>query len=238
MNDKVAIVTGANRGLGLEAVRQLAQKGITTILTCRDASKGEAAAQSLQQQGLPVVFHPLDITQESSVKALQQWVAQHYGRVDSLINNAGIFPDTSGPNEFVSAFEVSVDVLRLGMETNLYGAFRMCQTFIPMMQARNYGRVVNVSSGMGQFEGMNGGYPAYRTSKTALNTVTCLFADELKGSNVLINSMCPGWVRTDMGGANADRDVSEGADTMVWLATLSDGSKSGGFFRDRKEIAW
>lgn len=238
MNDKVAIVTGANRGLGLEAVRQLAQKGITTILTCRDASKGEAAAQSLQQQGLPVVFHPLDITQESSVKALQQWVAQHYGRVDSLINNAGIFPDASGPNEFVSAFEVSVDVLRLGMETNLYGAFRMCQTFIPMMQARNYGRVVNVSSGMGQFEGMNGGYPAYRTSKTALNTVTCLFADELKGSNVLINSMCPGWVRTDMGGANADRDVSEGADTMVWLATLSDGSKSGGFFRDRKEIAW
>jgi NAD(P)-dependent dehydrogenase (short-subunit alcohol dehydrogenase family) len=238
MNDKIAIVTGANRGLGLEAVRQLAQKGITTILTSRDAAKGEAAAHSLQQQGLPVVFHPLDITQDASVQALQQWVAQRYGRVDILINNAGIFPDTSGPNEFVSAFDVSVDVLRLGMETNLYGAFRMCQTFIPMMQARNYGRVVNVSSGMGQFEGMNGGYPGYRTSKTALNTVTCLFADELKGSNVLINSMCPGWVRTDMGGANADRDVSEGADTMVWLATLSEGAQSGGFFRDRKQIAW
>lgn len=238
MSDKVAIVTGANRGLGLEAVRQLAQRGMTTILTCRDAAKGEAAAQSLQQQGLPVVFHQLDITQESSVKTLKQWVQQQYGRVDILINNAGIFPDTSGPNEFISAFDVSVEVLRLGMETNLYGAFRMCQTFIPMMQARNYGRVVNVSSGMGQFEGMNGGYPAYRTSKTALNTVTCLFADELKGSNVLINSMCPGWVRTDMGGANADRDVSEGVDTMIWLATLSDGSKSGGFFRDRKQIAW
>lgn len=238
MSDKIAIVTGANRGLGLEAVRQLAQRGITTILTCRDAAKGEAATQSLQQQGLPVVFHQLDITQENSVSALQQWVQQQYGCVDILINNAGIFPDTSGPNEFISAFEVSVEVLRLGMETNLYGAFRMCQAFIPMMQARNYGRVVNVSSGMGQFEGMKGGYPAYRTSKTALNTLTCLFADELTGSNVLINSMCPGWVRTDMGGANADRDVSEGADTMVWLATLSDGSKSGGFFRDRQEIAW
>lgn len=238
MSDKIAIVTGANRGLGLEAVRQLAQRGITTILTCRDAAKGEAATQSLQQQGLTVIFHPLDVTKENSVSALQQWVQQQYGRVDILINNAGIFPDTSGPNEFVSAFKVSVEVLRLGMETNLYGAFRMCQAFIPMMQARNYGRVVNVSSGMGQFEGMNGGYPAYRTSKTALNTLTCLLADELKGSNVLINSMCPGWVRTDMGGANADRDVSEGADTMVWLATLSDGSKSGGFFRDRQEIAW
>ncbi|MEN9849525.1 MAG: hypothetical protein RL368_2265 [Pseudomonadota bacterium] len=238
MNDKVAIVTGANRGLGLEAVRQLAQLGMTTLLTCRDAVKGEAVTQSLQQQGLPVVFHQLDITEEDSVKALQQWVKQQYGRIDILINNAGIFPDTSGPNEFISAFDVSVDVLRLGMETNLYGAFRMCQYFIPMMQARNYGRVVNVSSGMGQFEGMNGGYPAYRTSKTALNTVTCLFADELKGSNVLINSMCPGWVRTDMGGANADRDVSEGVDTMIWLATLSDGSQSGRFFRDRKEIAW
>ena len=238
MNDKIAMVTGANRGLGLEAVRQLSQQGITTILTCRDVAKGEAAVQSLQQQGLPVVYHPLDITQESSVKVLQQWVQQQYGRVDILINNAGIFPDTSGPNEFISAFNVSVEVLRLGMETNLYGAFRMCQTFIPMMQAQHYGRVVNVSSGMGQFEGMKGGYPAYRTSKTALNTLTCLFADELKGSNVLINSMCPGWVRTDMGGANADRDVSEGADTMVWLATLPEGSQSGGFFRDRKEIAW
>lgn len=239
MSDKIAIVTGANRGLGLEAVRQLATQGITTILTCRDAAKGEAATKTLQQQGLSVVFHVLDVTQETSVQILKQWVQQHYGRVDILINNAGIFPDATSPSsDTVSAFSVDVEVLKIGMETNLYGPFRMCKAFIPLMQVHNYGRIVNMSSGMGQLSEMNGGYPAYRTSKTALNAVTCLFADELKNSNVLINSMCPGWVRTDMGGIHATRDVTEGADTMVWLSTLPEGGPSGLFFRDRKVIGW
>jgi NAD(P)-dependent dehydrogenase (short-subunit alcohol dehydrogenase family) len=238
MREKIAIVTGANRGLGLEAVRQLASQGIQVILTCRDAEKGQAATEQLRTQGLNVVFHPLDVTEQNSVHQLKQWVQQQYGRIDILINNAGILPDSQQPTNFISAFDVDINIVQRAMDTNLYGAFRMCQAFIPLMRAQNYGRVVNVSSGMGQLTGMNGGYPAYRISKTALNALTCLLADELRHSNVLINSMCPGWVRTDMGGEHATRDVTQGADTMVWLATLPDGGKSGGFFRDRAEIPW
>jgi NAD(P)-dependent dehydrogenase (short-subunit alcohol dehydrogenase family) len=237
MNDisKIALVTGANRGLGLETCRQLAKLGITVILTSRDSLKGERAKDLLyRQDGIKVVSHPLDVNNENSVIQIKKFINKQYGHLDILINNAGIFPD----NHNKSALDSSVEILRLAMETNLYGPFRLCQAFIPMMLENNYGRVVNLSSGMGQLSDMNGCCPGYRMSKTALNALTRSLADELRGTNVLINTMCPGWVRTDMGGPNATRDVKEGTDTIIWLATLPEDGPSGGFFRDRQPIPW
>ncbi|MDM8560769.1 SDR family oxidoreductase [Candidatus Parabeggiatoa sp. HSG14] len=234
MTQKIALVTGANRGIGLEACRQLAKLNITVILGSRDSSKGQQVSRQLEKEGISVVYHQLDVTNEESVKQMESFVRDQYGHLDILVNNAGIFPD----NPMKNAFDSTVDILRTAMETNLYGPFRLCQLFIPMMTKNNYGRIVNMSSGMGQLSDMNGGCPAYRTSKTALNALTRLFADELKDTNVLINSMCPGWVRTDMGGQNADRSVEEGVDTVIWLATLPNDGPSGGFFRDRQPIPW
>ncbi len=230
--NKIALVTGANRGIGLEACRQLAKLGITVILSSRDNAKGEQAKLQLEQEGLNVVFRQVDVTNEDSIKQMETFIHEQYGQLDILVNNAGIFPQRG------NALDSTVDMLRAAMETNLYGPFRLCQSFIPLMIKNNYGRIVNLSSGMGQLNDMNGCCPAYRTSKTALNAVTRLFANELKDTNVLINSMCPGWVRTDMGGANANRSTEEGADTIIWLATLPNGGQSGGFFRDRQPIPW
>lgn len=235
MSQKVAIVTGANRGLGLETCRQLGAQGLQVILASRDAEKGQAAAAQLTAQGMAVEYQPLDVTHEDSIQQLKNTVLERHGRVDIVVNNAGIFAD---PKEPWTAFAANIDTLRTSMETNVYGPFRMCQVFIPIMQQQHYGRVVNLSSGMGQLSEMNGGVPGYRLSKTALNAVTRIFADEARGCNVLVNSLCPGWVRTDMGGPEADRDVSQGADTIVWLATLPDDGPNGGFFRDRQPIAW
>jgi NAD(P)-dependent dehydrogenase (short-subunit alcohol dehydrogenase family) len=236
---KIALVTGANRGLGLETCRQLAQGGARVILTARDAAKGEKAAQSLQNAGLDVHFQVLDVTDAGSIAALHEFVLSQYGRLDILVNNAGVFLDPYRDSAAAaSIFNARIETLRESMETNLYGPLCLCQTFIPAMRAQNYGRVVNVSSGMGQLTDMNGCCPGYRTSKTALNALTRIFADELQGTDVLINSVCPGWVRTDMGGSEATRDIPEGADTIVWLATLPSGGSSGGFFRDRQVIPW
>jgi NAD(P)-dependent dehydrogenase (short-subunit alcohol dehydrogenase family) len=230
---KIALVTGANRGIGLEACRQLAKQEITVILSSRDTAKGEQVKQQLEQENLSVVYHQLDVTDQNSIKQMEGFIREQYGRLDILVNNAGIFPDP-----MKNALDSTVNELRAAMETNLYGPFRLCKHFIPLMQQNNYGRIVNLSSGMGQLSDMNGCCPAYRTSKTAVNALTRLLADELKGSNILINSMCPGWVKTDMGGPNATRPVEEGADTIVWLATLPDDGPSGGFFRDRQPIPW
>lgn len=234
---KIAVVTGANRGLGLEACRQLARLGLQVVLTSRDSSKGQAAASQLKSEGLEVTYHPLDVTSWESIDPLQQFLRQEFGGVDVLVNNAGIFPDSQDPEES-SVFNAKVNTLRSAMDANVYGALRLCQSLIPLMKERNYGRVVNVSSGMGQLSEMNGGYPAYRISKTALNALTCLVADELKGTNILVNSVCPGWVKTDMGGPNAPRTPEQGVETIVWLATLPDGGPTGGFFRDKQPIPW
>jgi len=231
--EKIALVTGGNRGIGLEICRQLAQLNIKVILTSRDLAKGNQAQQRLAQEQLTVAVQALEVTDDQQIAQLNAFIQQHYGHLDILINNAGVFPD-----KITTALDSSVDHLRQAMETNLYGPFRLCQTFIPLMKQHNYGRIVNLSSGMGQLSEMNGCCPGYRTSKTALNALTRLLADELRGSNVLINALCPGWVRTEMGSEQATRDVTEGADTAIWLATLPDGGPSGGFFRDRKPIPW
>jgi len=240
---KVAVVTGGNRGIGLEISRQLAAKGFHVLLTARSAAKGSAAARSLQRAGLDVGFHKLDVTDTASIGRLASYIRKKYGRVDVLVNNAGIYLDgggwdASGESISESALSESVDKVRTTMETNLLGPYQLCQALLPMMAKRRDGRVVNVSSGSGQLSDMGGREAAYRMSKTALNAMTRIFAAELKGKGVLVNALCPGWVKTDMGGPNAKRSVAQGADTAVWLATLKKGGPTGGFFRDRKSIPW
>ncbi|RMH68725.1 MAG: SDR family oxidoreductase [Gemmatimonadetes bacterium] len=230
---KIALVTGANRGIGLEICRQLAYEGVEVILTARNASAGRAVTKSLVSQGLDIHFHQLDVTDEASIIQTVTYVEAEFGRLDILVNNAGVLLDRSD-----WGLTVSLDKVRETMEINAYGALRLCQMFIPLMKARNYGRIVNVSSGLGALHSMAGGYPAYRLSKVAMNAMTAILADELKDTNILVNAMSPGWVKTAMGGENAPRPVDEGADTAIWLALLPDDGPTGGFFRDRAKIPW
>lgn len=233
MEQKVAIVTGGNRGIGLEIGRQLARRGLRVLLTARDRSRGQESAAALRDEGLDVDFQRLDVTDQTSVRRLVKDVADHLGRADVLVNNAAIYVDRGH-----SAVEVDLALVRQTMETNFYGPLRLCRLFVPLMQRHGYGRVVNVSSRMGSLHHMGGRSLAYRTSKTALNALTRVLAAELRGSNILVNSVDPGWVRTDMGGVHATRSVEEGADTAVWLATLPDDGPTGGFFRDRQPAEW
>lgn len=237
---RIAVVTGANRGIGFEICRQLAKKGILVVLTSRDEGKGLAACKILEKEELNVRYYELDVTHAVHINRLWSFLYKEFGRCDILINNAGVFLDKKGPSDtdFPSVFNASTETIRMAMETNVYGPLMLCQAVIPLMRKNNYGRIVNLSSGMGQLSDMNGGYPAYRISKTTINALTRIVADEIKSTNILINSMCPGWVKTDMGGSGATRSVQEGADTAVWLATLPDNGHTGKFFRDRKEIPW
>lgn len=237
MSSKVAIVTGANRGMGLETVRQLAKLDYQVILTSRHQDLGLAAAEKLKSQDYFVDFHPLDVTDVHSIQLLSNYVKKKYPKLDVLVNNAGILLDSPG-NDWSSPQNLSAnaEIIQRTFTTNTLGPFLLAHALIPLMNGS--GRIVNVSSGMGQLNGMNGGYAGYRLSKTALNAVTCILADELKDTNIKVNSVCPGWVRTDMGGPGADRSVEQGVETTVWLATLDDSGPSGGFFRDKQTIDW
>ena len=232
----VAVVTGAYRGLGLETCRQLAEHGYRVVLTARREVEGQAAAARLADRGLGVRFRALDVTDTASVQRLRDNLKDEFGRIDCLVNNAGIFPDPAPGNEAASILQADIDTVRLGLETNTLGALRVCQALIPLMEGN--GRVVNVSSGMGQLSEMNGCCPGYRLSKTALNAVTRILADELLGTGVKVNTVCPGWVRTEMGGPDATLSVEEGARGIVWAATLPDDGPSGGFFRHKEPIDW
>jgi NAD(P)-dependent dehydrogenase (short-subunit alcohol dehydrogenase family) len=232
----VAVVTGAYRGLGLETCRGLAERGCTVILTARREEAGRRAAEGLQQAGGDVRFHALDVTDALSIDRLARFLEESFGRLDVLVNNAGIFPDPAPGSGAESIFAADLETIRAALETNTLGALRLCQALIPLMHGE--GRIVNVSSGMGQLSDMNGTCPGYRISKTGLNAVTRIFADELRGTGIKINSVCPGWVRTEMGGANADLSVAEGARGILWAATLPDDGPSGGFFRHGEPIPW
>lgn len=234
---RVAIVTGANRGIGFETCRQLAKREIRVILTSRDQAKGKAAAEKLQAERLDVSYYPVDVADSESIKRLAQFIKSEFGRLDILVNNAGVSLDSTA-NPDGSILNLKISTLHKTLETNTFGPLLLCQALIPLMTEHNYGRVVNVSSGAGQLSDMNTGYPSYRISKTALNAVTRIFGNELKGTNILVNSACPGWVKTDMGGSNAPRTLEQGADTILWLATLPDDGPTSGFFRDRKPIPW
>ncbi len=233
----IAVVTGANRGLGLETSRQLALKGIQVILGCRDENKGKNIIEDFKKEALNVIYYQLDVSNTESIDKFAQFIRNEFGRLDILVNNAGVFLDDRSEKES-SIFNAKLSTFQETFATNVFGPFLLSQALIPLMKVNNYGRVVNVSSGLGQLSEMIGGYPAYRTSKTSLNALTRIFASELQGTNILVNSVCPGWVKTDMGGPNAMRSIAEGVDTIVWLATLPDGGPTGGFFRDRQPIEW
>lgn len=235
---QVAVVTGANRGLGFETCRQLAQRAIKVVLTSRSAEQGQTAVMQLRQEGLDVALQTLDVTNMTAAARLADDIRKEFGRLDILVNNAGVFFDPYDPTDPgpASIFNADIDTIRQTLEVNTYGALRLAQSLIPLMNGR--GRVVNVSSGMGQLSDMNGCCPAYRLSKTALNAITRILADELKDTGIKINSVCPGWVRTDMGGANAELSVAEGAAGIVWAACLPDDGPSGGFFRHKQPIPW
>jgi len=239
-NEKVAIVTGGNRGLGKECCRQLAEKGYIVVLCSRDLANGEAASKEMQGS---VVVRPLEVTNQEQCKALVKGVKEEFGRIDALINNAGILLE-GDPTNPKRAPEGDLEEMRQTYEVNTLAPYFLIQQVAPIMREQGEGCIVNVSSGAGQLTSIEGGpsgrngYPAYRMSKAALNAVTCVWASDLEGSGVLINSCCPGWVHTDMGGLSAPRGLEEGADTIVWLATLPKNGPTGRFFRDRTEIPW
>ncbi|MGB3680957.1 MAG: SDR family oxidoreductase [Rubrobacteraceae bacterium] len=228
--ERVALVSGGNRGIGLEVCRQLAEKGYTVVLGSRDEEQGREAAEKL---GGDVHARQLDVSDPESVNRLASSIEEEFGRLDVLVNNAGISND-----EGQSGAESDLDRVREALEANLFGAWQLSEAAIPLMKRNGYGRIVNVSSGLGALEDMGGGQPGYRVSKTALNALTRILSSELRGTGILVNSICPGWVQTDMGGQNASRTVEEGADTPVWAATLQDNGPTGGFFRNRRPIAW
>jgi NAD(P)-dependent dehydrogenase (short-subunit alcohol dehydrogenase family) len=230
---KIALVTGGNRGLGLETCRQLAGLGLTVILTARNITKGRIAAQQLSDRELDVVFYQLDVSDQSHINRLAQQVKQEFGQLDVLVNNAAIFYDT-----WQKAINADLDVVTQAIITNVFGPWRLSQAFIPMMRRKNYGRIVNVSSLGGSIYYMdNGGTPAYGISKAALNALTRKLAAELRDTGILVNAIDPGWVATDMGG-HGGRPVEEGAKGIVWASTLPDNGPSGGFFSDGQPVPW
>ncbi len=234
---RIALVSDANRGIGLEIVRQLARMGLAVALGARDMAKGRAAAEQLTGEGLQVTTVSLDVDDETSPARAVAEVKKMFGRCDILVNNAAILID--GPGGFnASLFDLTAGIARQTFETNVLGPMRLIQAVAPLMRENGYGRIVNLSSGAGQLVEMGSGFPAYRMSKAALNALTRIAATELAGGNIKVNAVCPGWVRTDMGGPNADRPVEKGAETPVWLATLPDDGPTGGFFRDKTPVPW
>jgi NAD(P)-dependent dehydrogenase (short-subunit alcohol dehydrogenase family) len=230
---RTALVTGGNRGLGLEVCRRLALLDHRVVLTARDPAQGAEAASRLRDAGGEVRFEVLDVTDEASVRACARRLADEHLAVDVLVNNAGVYPQTP-------ILELGADELDGTLRVNLHGALWTAQAFLPGMIERGFGRVVNVSSGYGAFAGgLAGAPPAYGISKAALNALTVVLASAVPaGRDVLVNAVSPGWVRTRMGGADADRSVEEGAQGIVELATLPAGGPSGGFFRDGQPIPW
>jgi NAD(P)-dependent dehydrogenase (short-subunit alcohol dehydrogenase family) len=230
---RIALVSGGNRGIGFAVCKGLNQVGLQVIMGSRDIEKGLLAAERLQIEGFVVDPHQLDVTDPASIETLKAYILKQYGRLDVLVNNAAVHLDSSK-----SFLNVPVDIVHQTFETNLYGVLRLCQSFIPWMKNQRYGRVVNVSSEMGSLSQMSGRSGAYRASKAALNALTRVIASEVSGYNIKVNTMSPGWVRTDMGGPSAPRSPGQGADTILWLATLPDNGPTGGFFKDREPTPW
>lgn len=234
---RVALVTGANRGLGREISRRLAASGLRVVMSARDQQASEQAAAAVPN----AVPCRLDVRDRARIPVAVAEILERHGRIDVLVNNAGVQLD--GPEPLS---DMPVGVLEQTLTTNVYGPLLLTQAVVPAMCRQDYGRVVNLSSTMGAFSDILDpaspyaavDSPAYRYSKGALNLLTALFARQLAGTNVLVNSACPGWVRSGLGSERAPLSIEEGADTPVWLATLPDGGPSGGFFRERQPIPW
>lgn len=234
LHDKqVALVTGGNRGIGYEFVKQLALNGFKVILASRDPEMGHEALQVLKELDLNISFVEMDVTNQESINQAAIAINEKYGRVDVLINNAGVYLDQ---NEKLLAMDPFI--LENTMATNFFGVYHVIRSFIPLMEKQGYGRIINVSSEYGAMSGMS--YPgvgAYKLSKFALNGLTRLVAAEIKG-DIKINAVDPGWVSSDMGGPSAPRTPKQAAESILWLATIGSEGPSGGFFRDGKQISW
>ncbi|WNC13470.1 SDR family oxidoreductase [Brevibacillus brevis] len=233
MDQKVALVTGGNRGIGYELVKQLALNGFHVILASRDPEMGRRAAQTLAESNLDVSFVGMDVDDPKSIRQASITVNERFGRVDVLINNAGVYVDG---NETLMNQEPSI--LEKTMATNFFGAYHVIRYFLPLMEKQGYGRIVNVSSEYGAMREMS--YPgvgAYKLSKLALNGLTRLVAAEIAG-DIKINAVDPGWVRTDMGGPSAPKTPRQAAESIVWLAMIGPDGPNGEFFKDGKRTDW
>jgi NAD(P)-dependent dehydrogenase (short-subunit alcohol dehydrogenase family) len=225
--DTVSLVTGGNRGIGREVCRQLAELGHIVILTARSQDAADMAAKEAGAEPLQ-----LDVTDPRSIAQAARWVGERHGRLDVLVNNAAITYDT-----WQTAVAADLAIVREAAGTNLYGPWLMVQTFLPLLKRSDHARIVNVSSEAASLAHMGGGTPAYTASKTALNALTRMLADELRRDGILVNAVCPGWVATDMGGPGG-RPVADGAASVVWAVTLPDNGPTGGFFRDGRPLPW
>ncbi len=228
----MALVTGANRGIGLELCRQLAAAGHHVLLGSRDLDRGRRAAAALREGPGTVEALELDVADAASVAAAAERVSAGHAALDVLINNAAIHYDT-----WQRAVTADLSVVREAFDTNVFGAWQMAQAFVPLLRRSAHPRLVNVSSGAGSISEMGAGPPAYQATKAALNALTRMLAAELRRDRVLVNAVCPGWVATDMGGAGG-RPVADGAASVMWAVRLPDDGPTGGFFRDGRPLAW
>lgn len=240
---KIAVVTGANRGLGLGTAEALGKHGYTVVMVGRDAEKIEAAAKALQAKGYDTRPFQADVALDGDVERVAAFVKKEFGHLDALVNNAGVFLDrepgsTDFDAESGSAFATKPSTMLKAFEINTLGPMKLIQALAPLLRESAAGRIVNVSSGMGALNEMDGAFASYRVSKTALNALTRIFAAEFTGTPVKVNSVSPGWVRTDMGGPGANRTIEEGVRGIAWAATLPADGPTGGFFRDGKSIDW
>lgn len=231
MKEKIALVTGANRGLGFETCRELGRQGYHVILAARDEKKGKIKAEELVKEGHSVIFHRLDMDDPESIKETMQWIEKNYGRLDVLINNAAILLDWGKG-------KTNKETLEKTFTTNVVGPFLLLEKASDLMKKHQSGRIVNVSSQAGQMAHMDLLYPAYRISKAALNAVTCIFASDLKNHKILVNAVCPGWCKTDMGGADAPLPVEKGVASILFGVTLPDNGPTGKFFQHGQEMPW
>lgn len=232
---KTALVTGANRGLGLETARQLLNRGFFVFLGIRDLEKKDDLFKELGANENNAIAIKLDVTKTADIKNAQDIIKKTDKGLDVVIANAGVFLESKTDKN--SVLEVDPVIILKTIEVNTMGPLKLFQVLIPYMVDHGGGRIINISSGMGQLSEMGGMFPGYRMSKTALNALTKMVATEFADQRIKVNSVCPGWVRTDMGGENANRSVEKGVETTLWLAT-EENIPSGKFFRDKKEISW
>lgn len=232
-NQRIALVTGGNRGIGLETARQLARRGLHVVVAARDPEGGRRAAKTITEAGGKATFLPLDVSRSENVQVASRQFADIAEHLDVLMNNAGVYPDQG-----LTILTLPRDRLDQTFRTNTFGPLEVTQAFLPFLRKGTESRIINVSSGYGQLDGLSPAAPSYCLSKLALNGVTILLAQALRSDGIAVNSMCPGWVRTEMGGPEASRSVAEGADTAVWLAADAPHDLTGKFFRDRQEIPW
>jgi NAD(P)-dependent dehydrogenase (short-subunit alcohol dehydrogenase family) len=230
---QIVLITGANRGIGLDTAKQLAIRGFYVVIGARDEESGRQATDAITSQGGRGIWLSLDVSSSQSIRTAVSRFASLTDHLDVLINNAGIYPDQGQ-----TILTIPRDLMDRTFQTNAFGALEVTQAFLPYLRKAPSARIINVSSGYGQLDGLSPDVPSYCISKLALNGLTIMLAEVLKKDQIAVNSMCPGWVRTEMGGPNADRTVEEGADTAVWLAVEAPHELTGKFFRDRQEVPW